>query len=305
MKTEAMKSDVTVEPGSTVTAVSVVFTAPVVLPRARRPQWSQPRDDRARRRVAAPTRPPRFGARWRLQPQVALIAGEPGVGKSRLVHELISAMPDAGSHADRAGRSGCSRASVRASPRRARRRRAGAAAGLQAAIADPAIGPVERLRAGLDAVRAADPAVVVVFEDLHWADSESVALFERLGDLPGRRLLVGTYRPGEVDRRNPAADLLDPPGTALPGHPPAPGAPQPRRHQRPAHRDDRPAAAVPGRGGAAEPHRRQPVLPRRAGEGGRRRRARPAQAQHGPAAVEPGRHPAPPARRARPRRRSG
>ncbi|WP_203987282.1 ATP-binding protein [Virgisporangium aurantiacum] len=146
-------------------------------------------------------------ARDGAQPGIALIAGEPGVGKSRLVHELISGMATrSGTLIGQADPGALGRpfellldALDGAAP--------GAAAELQAAIADPAVGPVERLRAGLDAVRANDPDVVV-FEDLHWADSESVALFERLGDLPGSRLLVGTYRPGEVDRRNPAADLL-------------------------------------------------------------------------------------------------
>jgi DNA-binding CsgD family transcriptional regulator len=139
--------------------------------------------------------------------QVAIVAGEPGVGKSRLIHELISLVsPTQRVLIGQADPGDLGRpfellldALDGTAP--------DAAAGLQAAIADPVNGPVERLHAGLDCVRAADPAVVV-FEDLHWADSESIALFERLGDLPGNRLLVGTYRPGEVNRRNPAADLL-------------------------------------------------------------------------------------------------
>jgi DNA-binding NarL/FixJ family response regulator len=141
------------------------------------------------------------------EPQVAVVAGEPGVGKSRLIHELISLVsPEQRVLLGQADPGDLGRpfellldALDGTAPE--------AASGLQAAIAEPSNGPVERLRAGLDCVRAVDPAVVV-FEDLHWADSESVALFERLGDLPGRRLLVGTYRPGEVNRRNPAADLL-------------------------------------------------------------------------------------------------
>jgi DNA-binding NarL/FixJ family response regulator len=150
-------------------------------------------------------------------PQVALIAGEPGVGKSRLVQELVAGLPagrrillgqaDPGALGrpfellldalDGTSASGAS--AITTAP--------DAAGALLAAIADESVGPVERLRIALAAVRAIDPAVVV-FEDLHWADSESVGLFERLGDLPGSRLLIGTYRPGEVNRRNPAADLL-------------------------------------------------------------------------------------------------
>jgi DNA-binding CsgD family transcriptional regulator len=139
--------------------------------------------------------------------QVAMIAGEPGVGKTRLVTELIAALP-AGARVlvGQADPGALGRpfellldALDDAAPE--------AGAALVTAMTDPTFGPVERLRLGLDAVRTVDPALVV-FEDLHWADSESVALFERLGDLPGRRMLVGTYRPGEVDRRNPAAELL-------------------------------------------------------------------------------------------------
>jgi DNA-binding CsgD family transcriptional regulator len=140
-------------------------------------------------------------------PQVALVAGEPGVGKSRLVHEFVAGLP-AGRRilAGQADPGALGRpfellldALDGTAPE--------AATALLDAIADPALGPVERLRMGLDAVRVIDPALVI-FEDLHWADSESVGLFERLGDLPGGRLLIGTYRPGEVNRRNPAAELL-------------------------------------------------------------------------------------------------
>ena len=48
-----------------------------------------------------------------------------------------------------------------------------------------------------------------MFEDLHWADSESLTLFERLAEPDGGRLLVvGTYRPDGLSRRHPAGDLL-------------------------------------------------------------------------------------------------
>ena len=48
-----------------------------------------------------------------------------------------------------------------------------------------------------------------MFDDLHWADSESVALFERLAEPgSGPRLLVGTYRPDALHRRHPTAEML-------------------------------------------------------------------------------------------------
>ena len=44
---------------------------------------------------------------------------------------------------------------------------------------------------------------VLVFEDLHWADAQSVALFGRLALTPGLgALLVGSFRPEAVDRRH-------------------------------------------------------------------------------------------------------
>jgi DNA-binding CsgD family transcriptional regulator len=159
------------------------------------------RDDELRRLVALANA---------ADPQVALIAGEPGIGKSRLVHELVNGLP-AGTRVlvGQADPGALGRpfellldALDGAPP--------GAAEPLLAAIGDPALGAAERLRVGLDVLAATTgpgPSVVV-FEDLHWADSESVALFERIGDLPGTRLLVGTYRPGEVTRRHPVADLL-------------------------------------------------------------------------------------------------
>ena len=67
------------------------------------------------------------------------------------------------------------------------------------------------MRAGVDLVRqlTAGHTSLVVFEDLHWADSESLTLFERLAEPDGGQLLVvGTYRPDALSRRHPAGDLL-------------------------------------------------------------------------------------------------
>jgi DNA-binding CsgD family transcriptional regulator/tetratricopeptide (TPR) repeat protein len=142
------------------------------------------------------------------RPQIAIVAGEPGIGKSRLVQELVGGLqPGTRVLVGQADPGALGRPfellldAVDASVDRA----------LLDPIVDPARSLVERLRAGLDMVQALTtpgPAVVV-FEDLHWADSESVALFERIAELPaGARLLVGTYRPDEVTRRHPVAELL-------------------------------------------------------------------------------------------------
>jgi DNA-binding CsgD family transcriptional regulator len=79
-----------------------------------------------------------------------------------------------------------------------------------AALADAERSPVERMHIGLSILAdlIGDAPAVIVFEDLHWADSESAALFERIADQHGPRLLIGTYRPDEVSRRQPVAGLL-------------------------------------------------------------------------------------------------
>lgn len=144
-------------------------------------------------------------------PAIALVAGEAGIGKTRLVQELVASAPadtlvlagqaDPGTvgrpmelFLDALGRTDLSD-----SPECA------------AVVKDPSLSAEERVRAGVDLVRSllAGGPGLVVFEDLHWADSESVAVFERLTEPDaGPLVVVGTYRPDGLSRRHPAADLL-------------------------------------------------------------------------------------------------
>jgi hypothetical protein len=145
--------------------------------------------------------------------QVAFVAGEAGVGKSRLVSEALAAAPTGTRALVTQADSGVLGRPFGLLLDAVDDLVAGGAKVDEAALAtltDPGRGSVVRLRAALGIVAAlTQPApAVVLFEDLHWADPESVSLFERIPDLPGRRLLVGTYRPEEVNRRNPVADLL-------------------------------------------------------------------------------------------------
>ncbi len=143
------------------------------------------------------------------EPAVAIVAGEPGIGKTRLVHELLTTVP-----AETVVLVGQAEPGSLSRPYEVL---LDAIDGLPesneeqlAALADPRRSPVERLHTGL-AILAdliGDSPAVIVFEDLHWADSESAALFERIADQPGPRLLIGTYRPDEVTRRQPVAGLL-------------------------------------------------------------------------------------------------
>lgn len=144
-------------------------------------------------------------------PVVALVAGEAGIGKTRLVQELVSSAPPAtlvlAGQADpgTVGRpmelflDALGRTDLSADPEKA------------AVVADASRSAEERVRAGVDLVRslASERPTLVVFEDLHWADSESLAALELLAEPEGGPLvLVGTYRPDGLSRRHPAADLL-------------------------------------------------------------------------------------------------
>jgi DNA-binding CsgD family transcriptional regulator len=143
------------------------------------------------------------------EPAVALIAGEPGIGKTRLVHELLATVP-----AETVVLVGQAEPGSLSRPYEvlldAIDGRAEVDEEQLAALADARRSPVERLHTGL-AVLAdliGESPSILVFEDLHWADSESAALFERIAEQRGPRLLIGTYRPDEVTHRRPAAGLL-------------------------------------------------------------------------------------------------
>jgi len=186
----------------------------------------------------------------RPEPAVALVAGEAGIGKTRLVQELVSRVADTAvvlaGQAD-PGSSGRpmelfldALEGARAADREATRPTGGGAptggarpdgaggdeqgtpapdgrnpegpwATLLATARDPARPPDERVLAAVELVRRRTAGVpgVVVFEDLHWADAESVSVFEQLAEPSGGRLLVvGTYRPDGLARGHPASELL-------------------------------------------------------------------------------------------------
>jgi DNA-binding CsgD family transcriptional regulator len=177
----------------------------------------------------------------RRAPVVALVAGEAGIGKTRLVQELVRRVP-AGTLvlAGQADPGTVGRpmelfldaiAPPVAAPAGAPGREVGGGDaggrgpgggdggpdGLLAVVRDADRPADERVRAGVELVRrlARGRTALAVFEDLHWADSESVAVFERLAepapageDGPSGLVLLGTYRPDGLSRRHPAAEAL-------------------------------------------------------------------------------------------------
>lgn len=144
-------------------------------------------------------------------PSVALVAGEAGIGKTRLVQELVAAMaPGTLVLAGQADPGSVGRP-MELFLDALRGTDVGEHADLLSAVRDDERSTDERVRAAVELVRhlAQGRVALVVFEDLHWADAESLALVERLAEPEsGRLLVVGTYRPDGLTRRHPAADLL-------------------------------------------------------------------------------------------------
>jgi DNA-binding CsgD family transcriptional regulator len=144
-------------------------------------------------------------------PAVALVAGEAGIGKTRLIQELVGSVP-----------TGTVVFAGQADPGTVGRP---LELFLDAIARTPADADVEHLPVVRDGERPAEERIraavalvqgvtaggrgLVVFEDLHWADAESLAVFELLAEPDaGPLLLVGTYRPDGLSRRHPAAELL-------------------------------------------------------------------------------------------------
>lgn len=162
-------------------------------------------------------------------PAVAMVTGEAGVGKTRLLQELSTAVevPVVAGQA-RAGEGRRAFALLRDMVEE----HLDPAGGLPEELArwHQPLGHVleplvflrdhhedghdhqreELVRAGvalLCHLTASGPALVV-FEDLQWADAESLEVFSRLSRSDARLLLVGTFRGEEFDRSGPLAALL-------------------------------------------------------------------------------------------------
>jgi len=152
-------------------------------------------------------------------PTVALVAGEAGIGKTRLVQELVArarrgTLVLAGqADPDTAGRplalflDALNSVAAPADDRGTDTERAE----LEASVRDCDAPADDRIADAVALVRHLTAGVsgLLVFEDLHWADAESLSIFERLAEPDGGTLLlVGTYRPDGLSRRHPASDLL-------------------------------------------------------------------------------------------------
>ncbi|MDJ0460809.1 helix-turn-helix transcriptional regulator [Streptomyces sp. H27-C3] len=168
------------------------------------------------------------------EPQTLLVGGEAGVGKTRLIEEFLSAACREGVVV---AEGGCVEIGAEGLPfapfstaLRALRRRlpdevATAAAGQEGELARllPELGETTRGQHTEDGMTrlfeltvrlleriATDRPVVLVLEDLHWADASTRHLLEYIFRTlrRGRLVVVGTYRADDIHRRHPLRPLL-------------------------------------------------------------------------------------------------
>jgi DNA-binding SARP family transcriptional activator/tetratricopeptide (TPR) repeat protein len=139
--------------------------------------------------------------------RISLLAGEPGVGKSRLAHHFAAAVLDGGATV-LLGR--CSEEPLAPfEPYADALSQAGAGETLLPGGADDA-GARHRLFEGVDAALTGLAPLVLVVDDLHWADRGTLLLTRFLlrSARPGPILVVGTYRDTELGRRTPLTAAL-------------------------------------------------------------------------------------------------
>ena len=168
-----------------------------------------------------------FAAARDARPRLILIAGEPGVGKTSLAFDLARDADAAGAtvlygrseeelgtpyqpFAEALAHLGKHQPELLS--RFDLSHLAGFADNSVASSGDPEADRYrlfEAVHAAL-AAAGADALVVLILDDLHWADRPTLLLLRHLVRAadPGRVLIVGTYRDVELDRRHPLAEML-------------------------------------------------------------------------------------------------
>jgi DNA-binding CsgD family transcriptional regulator len=175
------------------------------------------------------------------QGRIVMVAGEPGIGKTRIAQELAPCAAQLGAKVlwgycpEEAGAPPywpwvqAIRSALRTPEARASLEELGSGAGDIAGIVPevhallPGVEPPTRLEDAaqarfrmFDSIRqfiaalCNRQAMVIVLDDLHWADAPSLRLLEFLssGLAAIRIMVIGTYRPTELSRQHPLSDAL-------------------------------------------------------------------------------------------------
>lgn len=125
-------------------------------------------------------------------PEIALVSGEAGIGKTRLLRELIDAMP----------------ADVTVLSAQARPGSMGRPFDVIGQLGPSGDNTAATARAILDAAVAKGRTLLIV-EDLHWADADSVHFLEQVCMQSWPQLvIVGTYRGNDLSRKAPGGELV-------------------------------------------------------------------------------------------------
>ncbi len=125
-------------------------------------------------------------------PGVALIAGEAGIGKTRLLREMVASLPS-----DVTVISALAEPSSLGRPFDVARQ-------LTADAGRPVESAIEVIGAAAQRGR-----VALVVEDLHWIDADSVAVLDAIARQPWPNVVVfATYRPSDLRRGAPGGDLV-------------------------------------------------------------------------------------------------
>ncbi|MDP1877293.1 MAG: AAA family ATPase, partial [Actinomycetota bacterium] len=125
-------------------------------------------------------------------PEMALVSGEAGIGKTRLLREFIDAVP----------------ADVTVLTAQARPGSMGRPFDVVGQLCPPGDNPPAAARALLEAAIATGRTLLVV-EDLHWADADSAHFLEQICMQPWPQLvIVGTYRGNDLSRKAPGGELV-------------------------------------------------------------------------------------------------
>jgi DNA-binding NarL/FixJ family response regulator len=129
------------------------------------------------------------------QPAVALVSGEAGIGKTRLVREIVGSLPS----------------TVTTIAATAQPGSMGRPLDAVTGLVDSGLQGDDVAGAVFDLVQAAasrGPALLVI-EDLHWIDTASANLVDRIAQQPWSSLvIIATYRPDELSRGQPGGELV-------------------------------------------------------------------------------------------------